>query len=109
MTTCSTTGPANSARKRWLSRVALFTAALALAASPFVHPASSRASYDPNYYNLCRASSGQGAEYCCSQASGALISTANGEVCVDPASLTVPTQPTVTQRQTTLVPIPASP
>jgi hypothetical protein len=73
MTTRPTTSPARHARVRRLVRAALFTAVLALAASPFAHPALARADYNRPFYEWCIANLNAGKDYCCAHAGGVLI------------------------------------
>lgn len=82
MTTRPTTNPARHASMRRLARASLFTAALALAASPFAHPAVARADYNPDFYNWCMHNLTAGMDYCCAHAGGVVRSGA----CVDPAT-----------------------
>jgi hypothetical protein len=79
--------------------MALFAAAvfavLALAAVPFLHPATARA-YDHKYYDFCTNSLGQPDDVCCANAGG---EWSEGS-CYDPLELhPLPTPvPTVTQQ-----------
>jgi hypothetical protein len=70
MTTRPTTSPARHARVRRLVRVTLFAAVLALAASPFAHPAVARADYNQEFYKWCMANLNAGMDYCCAHAGG---------------------------------------
>lgn len=70
MTTRPTTSPARHARVRRLVRATLFTAVLALAASPFAHPAVARADYNPEFYTWCMKNLNAGMDYCCAHAGG---------------------------------------
>jgi len=83
MTTRPTTSPARHAGVRRLVRATLFSAALALAASPFAHPAIARADYNQDFYNWCMSNLSEGNDYCCAHAGGVVKSGA----CVDPATL----------------------
>jgi hypothetical protein len=67
-----TSGPRPTARVRWRARVAILSAAVALAISPFTHPAIARADYDQQFYNFCLANLGQGMDYCCAHAGGSM-------------------------------------
>jgi hypothetical protein len=59
-----------------------FSAALALVASPFLHPAIARADFNQEFYYFCIKNLGQGNDYCCAHAGG----TVKGGGCVDPAT-----------------------
>jgi len=83
MTTRPTTSPARHAGVCRLVRATLFSAALALAASPFAHPAIARADYNQDFYNWCMSNLSEGNDYCCAHAGGVVKSGA----CVDPATL----------------------
>jgi hypothetical protein len=76
-----------------VASAALFTAALALAASAFAHPAIGRADFDSNYYDWCLTNLKQGKNYCCQQAGGVL----NSGGCMDPANIYVPAPPTISR------------
>jgi hypothetical protein len=82
MTTRPTTSPARHLRVRRLVRATLFSAALALVASPFAHPAIARADYNQDFYEICIKNLGQGNDYCCAHAGG----VAKGGQCMDPAT-----------------------
>ena len=82
MTTRPTTCPARHARVPRLVRATLFTAALALAASPFAHPAIARADINQEFYDWCMSNLSEGMDYCCAHAGGAVKNGA----CVDPAT-----------------------
>jgi hypothetical protein len=70
MTTRPTSSPARYVRVRQLVRATLFSAALALVASPFAHPAIARADYDHQFYDFCMNTLHQGNDYCCAHAGG---------------------------------------
>jgi hypothetical protein len=71
MITCPTTGLARHVRVRRLVRATLLTAALALAASPFAHPAVARADPpNPDFYKWCMQNLTAGMDYCCAHAGG---------------------------------------
>jgi hypothetical protein len=78
MTTRPTTSPARHACARQLVRATLFTAVLALAASPFAHPAIAHADYNHVFYDWCMSNLGEGNDYCCAHAGG----TVNAGGCV---------------------------
>jgi hypothetical protein len=88
-------------QKCWRTRMrmALFAAglfaSLALAVSPFLHPATARA-FDDKYYDWCTNSLGQTKAVCCTNAGGEMFS---GN-CFDPAVLHPPVTavPTITQQ-----------
>lgn len=101
MRSCLTASTAHQRRVRRLTGLAFFTAALALAASPFIHPVSARA-YDGDYYEWCIHNSpqgqvesqrGNGMDFCCSRAGGELVN----DMCYPPAPLSTAV-PTVTQQ-----------
>jgi len=102
MTTCPTNSPARHACARRLARAALFTAALALAASPLVHPAIARAGYDDELYESCLAFPGRSNASCCALANGVLDSRG---ICMDPASTSTPAPQPTTITQRPLVPV----
>jgi hypothetical protein len=51
-------------------RATLFTAALALAASPFAHPTIARADFNREFYDWCVSNLHEGNDYCCAHAGG---------------------------------------
>ena len=81
MTTRPATSPDRHARMRRLVRVIIVSAALALTASPFAHPAIARADFNQDFYTFCMNDLGQGKDYCCAHAGG----TVNGGKCLDEA------------------------
>jgi hypothetical protein len=84
-TIVATTSPARPARVRRLVRATLFTAALALAASPFGPPAIAHADFSQDSYDWCMNNLSEGHDYCCEHAGGV---SRNG-ACVDPATLRI--------------------
>jgi hypothetical protein len=82
MTACPKTSHARQLRVRRLVRATVFSAALALVASPFAHPAIARADVNQEFYNFCIKSLGQGNDYCCAHAGGVV----KGGGCADPAT-----------------------
>lgn len=48
----------------------LYSAALALVASPFVAPGIARADFNQQFYQFCITNLGQGNDYCCAHAGG---------------------------------------
>jgi hypothetical protein len=60
----------------------LFSAALALVASPFAHPTIARADFNPGFYTWCMKNLGEGNDYCCGHAGGVV----KGGGCMDPAT-----------------------
>ena len=72
MITRPTTSLARHVRVRRFVCATLFSAALALAVSPFAHPAIARADYDHNFYEFCINTLQQGVDYCCAHAGGAV-------------------------------------
>jgi hypothetical protein len=76
------TSRARHARVGRLVCATLFSAALALVVSPFVHPAIVRADINQQFYQFCITNLGQGNDYCCAHAGG----TVKGGSCVDPAT-----------------------
>ena len=85
MTTRPTTSPARHARVRRLVGMTLFTAVLALAASPFGQLAIARADFSQDSFDWCMNNLSEGHEYCCEHAGGV---SRNG-ACVDPATLRI--------------------
>jgi hypothetical protein len=77
-----TSGPRPATRVRRLVRATVLSAALALVASPFAHPAIARADFNPDFYKFCINSLGQGNDYCCAHAGGVV----KGGQCADPAT-----------------------
>lgn len=71
-----------STRPKKLVCAALFGAALTLMAGPLQHPAVARADVNQEFYSFCINNLGQGNDYCCAHAGGAV--KAGG--CVDPAT-----------------------
>jgi hypothetical protein len=59
-----------STRLRRLACTTTLCVALALAVSPFAHPAIARADYDQQFYKFCISNLGQGVDYCCAHAGG---------------------------------------
>jgi hypothetical protein len=82
MTTRPRTSRTRHARVGRLVCATCFSAALALFASPFVHPAIARADFNKQFYQFCMTNLGQGNDYCCAHAGG----TIKGGDCVDPAT-----------------------
>ena len=84
-TIVATTSPARPARVRRSVRVALFTAAVALAASPFGSLAIAHADFSQDSFDWCMNNLSEGVDYCCEHAGGVVRSGA----CVDPATLRI--------------------
>ena len=77
-----TSGLTPTTRVRRLARTTLLSAALALAVSPFAHPAIARADFNRDFYDFCIKNLGQGNDYCCAHAGGVV----KGGGCVDPVT-----------------------
>ena len=78
-----TTIAVRSERVRWVVRATLFAAALALAVSPFGHPAIARADFKQEDLDRCMNDTDYPADYCCEHAGGVVRSGA----CIDPEDL----------------------
>lgn len=84
-TTVATISPARHARVRRLVGMTLFTAVLALAASPFGQLAIARADFSQDSFDWCMNNLSEGVDYCCEHAGGVVRTGA----CVDPATLRI--------------------